>query len=96
MGIFEDGIDRHSYYGTHNISNKSKDCQKIGLYYACYIFFADKIKFVNCFKVLQERQERKCARLEQSVQEEEKLYGAKLSEIMDQHTVSITYSQVHM
>ncbi|XP_073950430.1 exocyst complex component Sec10 [Choristoneura fumiferana] len=37
-------------------------------------------------KVLQERQERKCARLEQSVQEEEKLYGAKLSEIMDQHT----------
>lgn len=37
-------------------------------------------------KVLQERQERKCARLEQAVQEEEKLYGEKLSEIMDQHT----------
>lgn len=39
------------------------------------------------FQVLQERQERKCARLEQAVKEEEKLYSAKLSEIMDQHTV---------
>ncbi|XP_063895855.1 exocyst complex component 5 isoform X1 [Helicoverpa armigera] len=41
---------------------------------------------IQDLKVLQERQERKCARLEQSVQEEEKLYGAKLAEIMDQHT----------
>lgn len=41
---------------------------------------------IKDLKVLQERQERKCARLEQAVQEEEKLYGAKLSEIMDQHT----------
>ncbi|XP_049877648.1 exocyst complex component 5 [Pectinophora gossypiella] len=41
---------------------------------------------IQDLKVLQERQERKCARLEQAVQEEEKLYGAKLSEIMDQHT----------
>ncbi|XP_028036661.1 exocyst complex component 5 [Bombyx mandarina] len=40
---------------------------------------------IQDLKVLQERQERKCARLEQAVQEEEKLYGAKLSEIMDQH-----------
>lgn len=37
--------------------------------------------------MLQERQERKCVRLEQAVQEEEKLYGAKLTEIMDQHMV---------
>ncbi|XP_028165314.1 exocyst complex component 5 [Ostrinia furnacalis] len=41
---------------------------------------------IQDLKVLQERQERKCARLEQAVQEEEKLYGARLSEIMDQHT----------
>lgn len=41
---------------------------------------------IQDLKVLQERQERKCARLEQSVQEEEKLYAAKLAEIMDQHT----------
>ncbi|XP_047994630.1 exocyst complex component 5 isoform X2 [Leguminivora glycinivorella] len=41
---------------------------------------------IQDLKVLQERQERKCARLEQSVQEEEKLYGAKLAEIMEQHT----------
>lgn len=40
-------------------------------------------------QVLQERQERKCARLEQAVQEEEKIYLAKLAEIMDQHSVSI-------
>lgn len=40
-------------------------------------------------QVLQERQERKCARLEQAVQEEEKLYGNKLAVIMDQHTVSL-------
>ncbi|XP_026314909.1 exocyst complex component 5 [Hyposmocoma kahamanoa] len=41
---------------------------------------------IQDLRVLQERQERKCARLEQAVQEEEKLYGDKLSEIMDQHT----------
>ncbi|XP_041969996.1 exocyst complex component 5 [Aricia agestis] len=41
---------------------------------------------IQDLKVLQERQERKCARLEQAVQEEEKVYLAKLSEIMDQHT----------
>lgn len=41
---------------------------------------------IQDLKVLQERQERKCTRLEQAVQEEEKLYGAKLAEIMDQHT----------
>ncbi|XP_068619042.1 exocyst complex component 5 [Battus philenor] len=41
---------------------------------------------IQDLKVLQERQERKCSRLEQAVQEEEKLYGAKLSEIMDQHS----------
>ncbi|XP_026760590.1 exocyst complex component 5 [Galleria mellonella] len=41
---------------------------------------------IQDLKVLQERQERKCARLEQAVQEEEKLYNTKLSEIMDQHT----------
>ncbi|KAH9639196.1 hypothetical protein HF086_014060 [Spodoptera exigua] len=43
---------------------------------------------IQDLKVLQERQERKCARLEQAVQEEEKLYGAKLAEIMDQHTLN--------
>ncbi|CAG9789306.1 unnamed protein product [Diatraea saccharalis] len=41
---------------------------------------------IQDLKVLQERQERKCARLEKGVQEEEKLYGTRLSEIMDQHT----------
>ncbi|CAG9565467.1 unnamed protein product [Danaus chrysippus] len=41
---------------------------------------------IQDLKVLQERQERKCARLEQAVQEEEKLYVAKLAEIMEQHT----------
>ncbi|XP_045485567.1 exocyst complex component 5 isoform X3 [Pieris rapae] len=41
---------------------------------------------IQDLKVLQERQERKCARLEQGVQEEEKTYLAKLAEIMDQHT----------
>ncbi|XP_059053207.1 exocyst complex component 5 [Achroia grisella] len=41
---------------------------------------------IQDLKVLQERQERKCARLEQAVQEEEKLYSTKLSDIMDQHT----------
>ncbi|KAM3956558.1 exocyst complex component Sec10 [Aphomia sociella] len=41
---------------------------------------------IQDLKVLQERQERKCARLEQAVQEEEKLYNTKLSDIMDQHT----------
>ncbi|CAK1583645.1 unnamed protein product [Parnassius mnemosyne] len=41
---------------------------------------------IQDLKVLQERQERKCSRLEQAVQEEEKQYGAKLSEIMDQHS----------
>ncbi|XP_045537856.1 exocyst complex component 5 [Papilio machaon] len=41
---------------------------------------------IQDLKVLQERQERKCMRLEQAVQEEEKQYGAKLSEIMDQHS----------
>ncbi|KAG6449971.1 exocyst complex component 5 [Manduca sexta] len=40
---------------------------------------------IQDLKVLQERQERKCARLQQAVQEEEKLYGTKLAEIMDQH-----------
>ncbi|XP_061384431.1 exocyst complex component 5 [Danaus plexippus] len=41
---------------------------------------------IQDLKVLQERQERKCARLEQAVQEEEKLYVAKLAEIMEQHS----------
>ncbi|XP_045502327.1 exocyst complex component 5 [Colias croceus] len=41
---------------------------------------------IQDLKVLQERQERKCARLEQAVQEEEKIYVAKLAEIMDQHS----------
>ncbi|XP_069360823.1 exocyst complex component 5 [Maniola hyperantus] len=41
---------------------------------------------IQDLKVLQERQERKCSRLEQAVQEEEKLYVTKLSEIMEQHS----------
>lgn len=41
---------------------------------------------IQDLKVLQERQERKCARLEQAVRDEEKLYEAKLAKIMDQHT----------
>ncbi|XP_038206975.1 exocyst complex component 5 [Zerene cesonia] len=41
---------------------------------------------IQDLKVLQERQERKCARLEQAVQDEEKIYVAKLAEIMDQHS----------
>ncbi|CAH2045399.1 unnamed protein product, partial [Iphiclides podalirius] len=45
---------------------------------------------IQDLKVLQERQERKCSRLEQAVQEEEKQYGAKLSEIMDQHSHCVT------
>ncbi|XP_072929894.1 exocyst complex component 5 [Epargyreus clarus] len=45
---------------------------------------------IQDLKVLQERQQRKCARLEQAVQEEEKLYGAKLSDIMDQHSHCVT------
>ncbi|CAK1550555.1 unnamed protein product [Leptosia nina] len=45
---------------------------------------------IQDLKVLQERQERKCARLEQGVQEEEKMYLAKLAEIMDQHSHCVT------
>ncbi|XP_013184275.1 exocyst complex component 5 [Amyelois transitella] len=41
---------------------------------------------IQDLKVLQERQERKCTRLEQEVQEQEKIYSNKLADIMDQHT----------
>lgn len=44
---------------------------------------------IQDLKMLQERQERKCARLEQSVQEEEKMYAAKFAEIMSQHTLCV-------
>ncbi|XP_053613847.1 exocyst complex component 5 [Plodia interpunctella] len=40
---------------------------------------------IQDLKVLQERQERKCTRLEQEVQEQEKIYSNKLADIMDQH-----------
>lgn len=51
---------------------------------------------IQDLKVLQERQERKCMRLEQAVQEEEKQYGAKLSEIMEQHSVSRIAFIIHL
>ncbi|GBP48372.1 Exocyst complex component 5 [Eumeta japonica] len=40
---------------------------------------------IQDLRILQERQERKCSRLEQAVQGEEKLYANKLAEIMEQH-----------
>ncbi|VVD01551.1 unnamed protein product [Leptidea sinapis] len=45
---------------------------------------------IQDLKVLQERQERKCKKLEQAMQDEEKTYAAKLSEILEQHSHCVT------